>query len=282
MNAQQTVQIAPDVRAKYETLVNNLAREDKILVAYSGGIDSTLALKAALDARGRANVLAITAVSAAVPEHERKEAAAIAQELNARHRFVDSAEIERPGYVANGFDRCYHCKSELYEILAQVAKAEGQPPPTVINGANADDPGDHRPGMQAASNANVRSPLIEAQMNKADVRAAARWLNVRIWDKPASPCLSSRIPYNSPVTVEKLKRIEAAEEFLRKHGFREFRVRHEEKTARIEIPAEDMPRLLEDGLRTEIHKRFRELGFLYVSLDLGGFKSGSLNRVMGE
>ncbi len=266
------------LHSKYEKLLAIFREQSDALLAFSGGIDSTFALKAAIDASGADRVLAITAVSAAVPAREREEAARIADELGARHRFVDSNEIERPGYAANGFDRCFHCKSELYEILKHVAKQEGLS--FIANGANADDLGDHRPGQTAAAQNGVRSPLIEADFSKAEIRALAREMGLRIWDKPASPCLSSRIPYNSPVTVKKLNQIEAAEQLLRERGFREFRVRHHERVARIEVPPQDMPRLLESELRDAIVAEFRALGFLFVSLDLGGFQSGNLNQAM--
>lgn len=266
------------LKAKYAQLVALLGREERALVAFSGGIDSTFVLKAALDALGQDRVLAITAVSAAVPQRERSAATEIAGELGARHRFVDSNEIERPGYVANGFDRCFHCKSELYSILGHVSESEGWS--FVANGANVDDQSDHRPGQQAAANASVRSPLIETGFTKSEIRAMARSLGLRIWDKPASPCLSSRIPYNSPVTPKKLSQVEAAEECLRGFGLREFRVRHHDRIARIELRVEEMPLLLKAGVREAVVRELRAIGFLYVSLDLGGFQSGSLNRVM--
>ena len=222
--------------AKYERLLNIFRAQPNALIAFSGGIDSTFVLKAALDALGPERVLAVTAVSAAVPAREREEAGAIARELNAPHRFVDSNEIERPGYVANGTDRCFYCKSELYEILGHVAASESWS--YVANGANTDDLGDHRPGQLAAAQKGVHSPLIEAEFSKPEIRALAKEFGVRIWDKPASPCLSSRIPYNSPVTVKKLNQIEQAEEYLRAQGFREFRVRHHDRIARIEVPTD--------------------------------------------
>ncbi|MCR9142183.1 MAG: ATP-dependent sacrificial sulfur transferase LarE [bacterium] len=265
-----------EIKQKYATLLDIYREQSGAIIAFSGGIDSTFALKAAIDALGSERVLAITAVSAAVPAREREEAAQLADELGARHRFVDSNEIERPGYAANGFDRCFHCKSELYEILKHVAAQEDQR--FIANGANVDDLGDHRPGQTAAAQNGVRSPLIEAGFSKAEIRELAREFGLRIWDKPASPCLSSRIPYNTPVTVKKLNQVESAEQILRDLGLREFRVRHHERIARIEARAEDMPKLLVESTRAKIVAGFRELGFLYVSLDLGGFQSGNLNR----
>lgn len=265
-----------NLNQKYETLLNIFRAQNNALIAFSGGIDSTFVLKAALDALGVERVLAITAVSAAVPAREREEAAKLAEELQANHRFVDSNEIERPGYVANGFDRCFHCKSELYTILDQVAKQENWS--YVANGANTDDLADHRPGQTAAAQTGVHSPLIESQFSKTEIRALAKEFGLRIWDKPASPCLSSRIPYNSPVTVKKLNQIEAAEQVLRSSGFREFRVRHHDRIARIEVHTDEMARMLDADIRTQIVDELRALGFLYVSLDLGGFQSGNLNR----
>lgn len=279
-SSQVDAPVSRELRAKYARLVKLLEREERALIAFSGGIDSTFVLKAALDALGPDRVLAITAVSAAVPQRERVEAKRIATELNAPHRFVDSNEIERPGYVANGFDRCFHCKSELYSILSHVSQSEGWL--YVANGANTDDQGDHRPGMQAATNASVRSPLIEAHFSKNEIRAMAKALGLRIWDKPASPCLSSRIPYNSPVTPQKLSQVEAAEECLRGFGLREFRVRHHERIARIELRPEEIPLLIKEDVRAAVVRELRDIGFLYVSLDLGGFQSGSLNRVIPD
>ncbi len=272
--------VPAELQAKYARLIELIGREERALVAFSGGIDSTFVLKAALDALGKARVLAITAVSAAVPQRERAEAERIARELGATHRFVDSNEIERPGYVAIGVDRCFHCKSELYSILSHVSQSEGWS--FVANGANTDDQGDHRPGMQAAADASVRSPLIETEFSKNEIRAMAKELGLRIWDKPASPCLSSRIPYNSPVTPKKLSQVEAAEECLRGFGLREFRVRHHDRIARIELRVEEMPLLLQPDVREAVVRELRAIGFLYVSLDLGGFQSGSLNRVIPD
>ncbi len=254
-----------------------------VIVAYSGGIDSAFVLLAACEALGRENVLGVTALSAAVPERERRIAAEIAAEIGAPHRFVESHEIERPGYVANAGDRCYHCKTELYQILRTVKNDwRGPEPLVVVNGANADDAGDHRPGMLAAKEAAVSSPLLELGLTKEDVRALARARNLRIWDKPASPCLASRIPYGMSVSVEKLSQIERAENVLFALGFKEFRVRHHDQTARIEVREDDVPRLVEPETRVKVVAELRKLGFLHVALDLGGFVSGNLNRALRD
>lgn len=268
---------------RYDALLAWFRDFGSVIVAYSGGIDSAFVLLAATEALGREHVLGVTAISAAVPDRERRIAAEIAEEIGAAHRFVDSHELERPGYVENAGDRCYHCKTELYHILDSARNTwHGREPLVVVNGANADDAGDHRPGMIAATEAAVRSPLLELGLTKAQVREFARGRGLRIWDKPASPCLASRIPYGMEVNVTKLSQIERAENVLFALGFQEFRVRHHDQTARIEVREEDLQRLVESETRAKIVAEFRRLGFLHVALDLGGFVSGNLNRALDE
>jgi uncharacterized protein len=271
---------APDTRpiATKVSELRRLVREmGSVLVCYSGGIDSALVLAIASSELGD-DAVGVTAVSPSFPASEREDAARIATALGARHEFVDSHEIERAGYVANGPDRCFHCKSELYEIAATKQKALGVA--AIANGTNLDDLGDHRPGLEAARRAGVRSPLVEAGFVKADVREAARLIGMTVWDKPAAACLSSRIPYGTSVTRERLSQIGGFEADLRALGFRQLRVRWHDKIARIEVNVDELPRVLEPGIRDAVVEAGRRHGFLYVTLDLGGYRQGSHNEVL--
>ncbi|MCH7811631.1 MAG: ATP-dependent sacrificial sulfur transferase LarE [Chloroflexi bacterium] len=242
------------------------------VVAFSGGVDSALLAVAAHRALGD-RALAVTAVSPALAGRELDEARELAGRFGLRHRTIETHEMEREGYVENSPHRCYHCKTELYSELRTLADAEGYA--WVANGANTDDLGDYRPGLQAASEHDVRSPLVEAGLSKAAVRELARALEIPIWDKPAQPCLSSRIPYGTPVTVETLSMIERAEAFLRGLGLREVRARHHDKLCRVEVGEQELE--LAFAHRREIVDGLREVGYLWVSLDLAGLRSGSLN-----
>lgn len=248
-----------------------------VLVCFSGGIDSTLVLSLAQRALG-AQAVGLTAVSPSLPASERADAERIARELGARHVFVDSHEIERAGYVQNGPDRCFHCKSELYEIAHTKANELGLS--AVANGTNKDDLGDYRPGLEAARKAGVKSPLVDAGFGKEDVRAAARALGIDAWDKPAAACLSSRIPYGTSVTRERLAQIGGFEAELKALGFRQVRVRFHAEVARIEIALEELARLLEPGVRERALDAGKRHGFRYVTLDLGGYRQGSHNEVL--
>lgn len=248
-----------------------------VLVCYSGGIDSAFVLAVANQAIGE-RAIGMTAVSPSLAPSEKEDAARIAQKLGATHRFVDSHELERPGYVQNGPDRCFHCKSELYDI-AEAKRQEWQLA-AVVNGTNRDDLGDYRPGLEAAKNAGARSPLVEAGMTKADVRAAALAIGMDIWDKPAAACLSSRIPYGTSVTTERLAQIAGLESDLKALGFRQLRVRWHDKIARIEIDLEELPLLLTPGTREAAVSAGKAHGFSYVTLDLGGYRMGSHNEVL--
>jgi pyridinium-3,5-biscarboxylic acid mononucleotide sulfurtransferase len=260
------------------TALRALFRElGSVLVCYSGGIDSALALAVAHAELGE-RALALTAVSPSLPASEREDAARIARSLGARHLFVDSHELERPGYVANAPDRCFHCKSELYDIARRKAEELGFA--AIVNGTNLDDLGDYRPGLEAAKNAAVRSPFVEVGMSKADVRAAARALDIDAWDKPAAACLSSRIPYGTSVTPERLGQIGRFEAELRALGLRQVRVRWHETIARIEIGLDELPRLLAPGVRESIVAAGKRHGFRYVTLDLAGYRTGSHNEVL--
>jgi len=248
-----------------------------VLVCYSGGIDSAFVLAVAHAELGQ-RAIGMTAVSPSLSEGEKEDAARIAQKLGAVHRFVDSHELERPGYVQNGPDRCFHCKSELYDI-AEAKRREWQLA-AVVNGTNRDDLGDYRPGLEAAKNAGARSPLVEAGMTKSDVRAAAQAIGMDVWDKPAAACLSSRIPYGTSVTTERLAQIGGLEAELKALGFRQLRVRWHEKIARIEIALGELELMLAPGVREAVVTAGKKHGFHYVTLDLGGYRTGSHNEVL--
>lgn len=263
--------------AKYDRLVGLIRGMGRVIVAFSGGVDSTLLARAAGDALGDHAVLA-TADSETYPSSELEEARRLAALLGLRHVVVTTRELDNPEYARNSPNRCYFCKEELFTRLAPLAELEGGA--QLVYGANMDDLGDHRPGMQAAKARGVRAPMIEAELWKEEIRALSRELGLPTWDKPSFACLSSRFQYGETITPEKLRQIDAAEAFMRSRGFRQFRVRHHDKLARLELPLEEIGRLWEDGRHQEIVKRFREIGYLYVTVDLQGFRSGSANEVL--
>ncbi len=270
---------APSPRAveQLSALRAYLRQLGSALVCYSGGIDSALVLAVAHEQLGE-RALAITTVSASLPQREKDEAARFAVQLGARHQFVASHEIERPGYVANGPDRCFHCKSELYTIAAAQLEAHGLQ--HILNGTNKDDLGDHRPGLEAARQAGVRSPLAELGFDKNDVRSVAKLLGLSNWHKPAAACLASRIPYGTSVTRERLAQIDRFEQEIKDLGFSQVRVRWHGKVARLELGADELARALEPAVRQSIISSGKRQGFQYVTLDLEGYRMGSHNEIL--
>jgi uncharacterized protein len=270
--------VEPAVDAKYERLVAQLRQMERVVVAFSGGVDSTFLARAARDAVSDGALL-VTADSETYPQAELAEARRLAELMRLRHVVVRTDELANPEYARNGANRCFFCKEELFGRLAPIAEREGIG--TLVYGANMDDLGDHRPGMKSAAERGVRAPLIEAELTKREIRELSRQLGLPTWDKPSFACLSSRFQYGDRISAEKLRQVDAAESFVRSLGFRQFRVRHHDRLARLEIPLDEIPRLWEDGRHEAIVTRFRELGYLYVAVDLGGFQSGSANLLLG-
>jgi uncharacterized protein len=268
----------PALRARRDRLMEALRGYGRVAVAFSGGVDSAVVARAAHEALGGAAV-AVTAVSDSLAAGELEEAQALARRIGIRHRVIRTEEFADPNYLRNNPDRCYFCKSELYGRLAGMLAELGVD--AIASGANADDAGDHRPGMVAAAENGVRHPLLECGLTKADVRALARAWDLPTWDKPATPCLSSRIAYGEEVTPERVRMIDQAEGWLRRRGLRLLRVRyHKGDLARIEVPLDELPALAAPGVREELVAAFRAAGFRFITLDLEGFRSGSLNTLI--
>ena len=251
---------------------------ESLAIGFSGGIDSTLLVRVATEVLGD-NALAVIGRSETYPTREFEEATALAESFGSRYRVVNTEETDDLKFRENPPDRCYFCKNELFGKLGDIAKEEGIR--WIADGTITDDLGDFRPGMRAKNERNVRSPLLEAGLSKNDVREIALHLNISTWDKPSFACLASRFPYGYGITKENLMKIDAAETFLRDHGFRFFRVRHhDDKTARIELGAQDFHRVFDDAFRTELVAHFKSIGFLYVTLDLQGYRTGSMNETL--
>ncbi len=268
-------ELSAELRAKLERVRAMFAPIDSVLVAFSGGVDSTLVLKLAQDTLGD-RVLALTTTSPTMPDEDRESALAMAQMIGARHLVIESNELEIPGYAANPINRCYICKSNLFTICE--AKAAELGIGAIVDGLNLDDLGDYRPGMRAASERRVRHPLVEAELSKAEVRELSRALGLPTWDRPASPCLSSRFPYGTEITPEGLARVAAGERALHTLGFKVARVRYHGDVARIEVEQGEIARLLEPDTRAAVDRELRAAGFRFVTVDLRGFRSGSLNE----
>jgi pyridinium-3,5-biscarboxylic acid mononucleotide sulfurtransferase len=266
-----------ELAQKRAELRSRLQSYEKLLVAYSGGIDSAYLAWEARQVLGT-NVLAVIADSPSLARAQLKDAVAFAQEQNIPLEILATSEMDRPDYVRNDGQRCFHCKDELFTVMEKFAIERGFG--TIAYGVNLDDQGDFRPGQHAARKHGVAAPLLEANLTKQDIRQLAQDAGLRIWDKPASACLSSRIEYGRPVTREALAAVEAGEDALRMLGFRQFRVRHHGQIARIEISREELPRALSPELAGEFVRIFKSLGFTYVTLDLEGFRSGSMNALL--
>lgn len=271
-------ELDPELAAKTERLAAILQELGAVLVAYSGGVDSALVLKVAQEVLGPERGAGCLAISPSIPPREISLAQKHAEEMGARLLITRTNEMEREGYVQNSPQRCYFCKNTLFTELHDIARQQGFR--FIADGFNLDDTGDFRPGMRAAKELEVRSPLAEAGFTKRDIRALSKALGLPTWNKPAAACLSSRIPYGTPVTVEALERIGKAEEFLQDMGFEGVRVRHYNDMARLEVPPSQISRFLEEGVRQEVSRGLHAAGYTFVALDLDGYRTGSLNEVI--
>jgi uncharacterized protein len=268
-----------ELEAKQMSLFANLRSLGRVIVAYSGGTDSAYLAWAAHQVLGDA-CIAITADSPSIPESHKRDAEQFARECGFRHEYIATYEFDNPDYVKNDKDRCFHCKDELFVRLETYAKEHGSA--QIIYGVNKDDLSDYRPGQRAAKIHEVKAPLAEAELTKAEIRELARRAALSIWDRPAAACLSSRVPYGTPVTVETIRTIEQGEEAIRALGFRQFRVRFHGELVRIEIAKDELPRALTIESAQAFAAIFKPLGFLYVTLDLEGYRQGSLNAALGQ
>lgn len=271
--------ISEMLKKKYQKLTGILKDMQSVVVAFSGGVDSTLLLKVAHDVLGE-KALAVIATSETYPGEEINEAIRLAQEMQAPYKVIESQEMEISEFVSNPPQRCYYCKTELFSKIKQIAEEEGIP--YVIDGANFDDLQDYRPGSQAARELGIRSPLQEAELTKVDIRELSQALKLSTWDKPSMACLSSRFPYYTEINSESLDQVGKAEAFLRSLGFSQIRVRHHDSIARIEILPDEIPKLAAQGVRDKIVGYFTEIGYTYITLDLAGYRSGSLNEPLSS
>jgi len=265
------------LQEKYEYLKNYIKDLGSLAIAYSGGVDSTFLLKVAYDVLGE-NAIAVTATSSTYPQREFEEAKRWIKDIGAKHIIIESEELDIDGFSENPTNRCYYCKKELFGKVREVAVENNIE--YVADGSNQDDLGDYRPGMQAAGELKVVSPLKESKMTKDDIRTISKELDLPTWSKPAFACLSSRFPYGHKITKEKLSMVEQAEDYLYELGFRQLRVRHHEDTARIELGENEFDQFINKDLMRQVGKKFNTIGFTYVTLDLNGYRTGSMNEVL--
>jgi uncharacterized protein len=278
--AGEAVRLDPvALHEKERKLIDSLRAMGRVIVAYSGGTDSAYLAWAAREALGD-SAIAVTADSASIPESHKRDAESLAAQFGIRHEYIDTFEFENPDYVRNDANRCFHCKDELFTRLEQVGLERGIT--NVVYGVNVDDLGDYRPGQNAARKHEVKAPLVDAGLTKAEIRELSRLAGLPTWDRPASACLSSRIPYGTPVTPQTVKTVERGEEELRALSFRQFRVRFHGELVRIEIAREEMPKALTMEMAGKLTGLFKGLGFKYVTLDLEGYRQGSMNEVLNR
>src|SRR3984957_4298719 len=266
-----------EVMTKQEHLIDILRGMERVIVAYSGGTDSAYLAWAAKQALG-ANALAITADSASIPESHKRDAEAFVREFGIAHAYVETREIENPDYGKNDANRCFHCKDELFTVLEKVAGERGFS--TIVYGVNKDDLGDYRPGQRAAKLHQVKAPLVEADLTKAEIRELSRQAGLPTWDRPAAACLSSRIPYGTSVTIQNIRTVEVGEEELKALGFRQFRTRFHGELVRIEVAREELEKALNLEMAGKLTAIFKKLGYKFVTLDLQGYRQGSLNELL--
>ncbi|MBM4053974.1 MAG: ATP-dependent sacrificial sulfur transferase LarE [Planctomycetes bacterium] len=266
-----------NTKEKLNKLKTYIEALESVIVAFSGGVDSSLVAKVCFDVLGE-KALAITARSETYPAFEYEEATKIAKEIGIPHMTIHTSELNIKGFAENPTNRCYFCKSELFGKLKEIAREKGYK--NVADGANSDDTNEYRPGLEAAKELSVRSPLKDLGFRKSDIREISKYLHLSNWDKPSYACMSSRFPYGESITEGKLVLVAAAEDYLRSIGLRQFRVRHHDTIARIEVMPEDFPKLLQNGKREALINKFKEIGYKYVTLDIEGYRSGSMNEVL--